>query len=382
FLVQIRQTGKSLNTDVLHNWYQIFGTENTRANLFTKDADLIKENIARLKKIRKLLPPYLVNIVRSDTDNQKEFTNYGQGNRLVAVQAQANEDAALNIGRGLTAAMNHIDEVAFLRFVQISVPAMLAGSGAAREEAARNGLPYGNIFTSTAGKLDSEEGSFAYKLLSDSMVWDECVLDCEDQKALYKVVSARCKTDSLMVNGTFSHRQLGFTDEWLRKRIADSKQSGDDARRDFLNEWTAGSLSNPLPTSVLETIRKHVIDAPYSQVFSSLGYIIRWYVPKEEVENKLSGRQLVMGVDTSNATGRDSITGVITDVSTLETVGVWSINETNLQLFSGWLARLIANFKGLTVVPENKSTWIAILDYLLIHLPTVGIDPGRRIYSQ
>src|SRR5690606_20746509 len=104
----------------LHNWYQIFGTENTRANLFTKDADLIKENIARLKKIRKLLPPYLVNIVRSDTDNQKEFTNYGQGNRLVAVQAQANEDAALNIGRGLTAAMNHIDEVAFLRFVQIS----------------------------------------------------------------------------------------------------------------------------------------------------------------------------------------------------------------------------------------------------------------------
>ena len=70
FLVQIRQTGKSLNSDGISVWYQVFGARNSRSNLFTK-GDLFKEHIARLKKLRALLPKYLVNIVKKDTDNQK-----------------------------------------------------------------------------------------------------------------------------------------------------------------------------------------------------------------------------------------------------------------------------------------------------------------------
>jgi hypothetical protein len=381
FLIQPRQTGKSVNADGISVWYQLFGTKNTRANLLTKNGDLIKENIARLKKIRKLLPSYLVEIIKSDTDNQKEFTNYSQGNRLVAAQAQANEDAARNVGRGLTAPFNQSDEVAFLKFAHISIPVMLAGSGAAREEAARNGIPYGNLFTTTAGKIDTDEGAFAYTMLQEAMSWNEILYDSNTTADLYKTVRNACRTDAMMINGTFSHRQLGYDDNWLRSKIAEARQKGDEARRDYLNQWTVGTLSNPLSTEILEKIRNGVKDPLYIQRYEKEGYLVRWHVEVEEVIRKLKGRQLVMGVDTSNATGRDAITGIIMDVSTLEVVGAFSITDSNLQVFSAWLAKFMEEYENITVVPESKSTWIAILDYLLINLPLRGIDPGRRIYS-
>lgn len=381
FLTQPRQTGKSLNSDGISVWFQIFGTTNTRANLFTKNDDLIKENIKRLKKIRKLLPSWMVEIVKADTDNQREFTNMAQGNRYVATQAQANEDAARNVGRGLTAAMNVVDEVAFLKFVHISVPAMLAGSGAARTEARRNGMPFGNLFTTTAGKIDTPEGEFAYRMMNNGMPWTEMLYDCHDEEDLYRTVRANCKTDTMLINGTFSHRQLGFDDDWLRQRIAEAQQSGDEARRDFLNQWTAGTLSNPLSTDILEKINKNSTDPYYQQRYPREGYVVRWYVEVEEVLLKLRNRQLIMGVDTSNATGRDNITAVITDASTLEVVGVFSTNETNLQVFSGWLARFLMEYTNITVVPEARSTWIGILDYLLVNMPLQGGDPSRRIYN-
>jgi hypothetical protein len=381
FLIQPRQTGKSVNADGISVWYQLFGTMNTRANLLTKNGDLIKENIARLKKIRKLLPSYLVNIVKADTDNQKEFTNYSKGNRLVAAQAQANEDAARNVGRGLTAPFNQSDEVAFLKFAHISIPVMLAGSGAAREEAARNGIPYGNLFTTTAGKIDTDEGAFAYTMLQEAMSWNEILYDSETTADLYKTVRNSCRTNAMMINGTFSHRQLGYDDDWLRSKIAEARQKGDEARRDYLNQWTVGTLSNPLSTEILEKIRNGVKEPLYIQRYDKEGYLVRWHVDVEEVLRKLKGRQLVMGVDTSNATGRDAITGVILDVSTLEVVGAFSITDSNLQVFSAWLAKFMEEYVNITVIPESKSTWIAILDYLLINLPIRGIDPGRRIYS-
>lgn len=382
FLIQPRQTGKSVNADGISIWYQMFGAKNSRANLFTKNGDLIKENIARLKKMRKLLPHYLIDMRKTDTDNQKEFTYYSQGNRLVAVQAQASEDAALNVGRGLTAPFCHVDEVAFLKFVHISVGAMLGGTGAAREQAEANGMPYGNIFTTTAGKIDTEEGGYAYRMLQNGMPWSEMLYDSPDRKELYKTVRVNCRTETMLINGTFSHRQLGFSDQWLRERIAASHQSGDDVRRDFLNQWTAGSLTNPLPTEVLEKIRENVRAPKYEQRYDKEGYIVRWYVEVEEVLRKMPNRQIVLGLDTSNAVGRDCIAGVMLDVSTLEVVGMFSVNDSTIHTFSAWLAKFMVEYKNITVIPEAKNVWIAILDYLLVHLPQLGVDPGRRIYSQ
>lgn len=382
FLVQIRQTGKSLNSDGITVWYQVFGARNARSNLFTK-GDLFKEHINRLKKLRGLLPKYLVRITKKDTDNQKEFTNLAQGNRMVVYIPQKDEDAARNLGRGLTVPHNHADELAFLKNVHISLGVMLAGGGAAREEAERNGLPYGNIFTTTAGMLDTPEGKYAYNLMSSGAEWDDCFYDCSDREDLYDTVrNAGRGKDSLLINGTFNHRQLGHTDAWLRKKIAESRQTGDEVRRDYMNEWTSGTLSNPLTKKLLRKIHESVKQPVWTERYEKEKYIVRWYIPESEVRQGIMGREVVMGIDTSNATGRDAITGVIVDNSTLEVIGVWTVNDSNLQHFSAWLARFIAKYPKMTVIGEAKSTWIGILDYLLLHLPLYGVDPAKRLYSR
>ena len=381
FLVQIRQTGKSLNSDGISVWYQIFGARNSRSNLYTK-GDIFKEHIARLKKLRSLLPSYLVNIVKKDTDNQKEFTNMSQGNRMVVYIPQKDEEAARNLGRGLTTPHSHTDEIAFLKNVHISLGVMLAGGGAAREEAARNGLPYGNIFTTTAGELDTDEGRYAYELMTDGAEWNDHFYDAVNQENLYDIVRKQCRNkDAILINGTFNHRQLGKTDAWLRKKIAESRQTGDSVRRDYMNEWTSGNARNPLTKDTLRKIHASVRSPSYLEIDKKDSYSIRWYIPEWEVKSGIPKRELTMGVDTSNAVGRDNITGVIVDNSTLEVVGAWTINDSNLTVFANWLAKLIIRIPTLTVVPEAKSTWIGILDALLFSLPAHKVDPARRIYN-
>lgn len=379
---QVRQTGKSLNSDGISVWYQIFGARNSRSNLFTK-GDLFKEHIARLKKLRALLPKYLVNILRGkDSDNTKEFTNLSQGNRMVVYIPQKDEEAANNLGRGLTVPHNHVDEIAFLKNVHISLGVMLAGGGAAREEAARNGLPYGNLFTTTAGELDTPEGAYTYDLKTGGAEWDDSFYDCKDREELYQVVRKQCRNkEAILINGTFNHRQLGKTDEWLRRKIGESRQTGDAVRRDFFNEWTSGNARNPLSKDILRKIHENVTKPKYLEIDKMDHYSIRWFIEQREVESGIPNRELTMGVDTSNAVGRDNITGVIVDNSTLEVVGAWTVNDSNLSVFAHWLAKLFVRFQTMTVIPEAKSSWIGILDILLLVLPTYKIDPAKRIYS-
>jgi hypothetical protein len=301
---------------------------------------------------------------------------------MVVYIPQKDEEAARNLGRGLTTSHSHTDEIAFLKNVHISLGVMLAGGGAAREEAARNGLPYGNIFTTTAGELDTPEGAYAYDMMTGGAEWNDHFYDCTDNKELYEVVRKQCRNkEAILINGTFNHKQLGKTDEWLRTKIAESRQTGDGVRRDYMNEWTSGNARNPLTKDTLRKIHASVTKPTYLEIDKVDHYSVRWYVPEAEVKAGLPGREVIMGMDTSNAVGRDNITGVIVDTSTLEVVGAWTINDTNLTAFAMWLIKMIVRFPKLTLVPESKSTWIGILDTMLLTLPTYKIDPARRIYS-
>ena len=385
FLIQPRQTGKSVNSDGITTWYMMFGAESTQSNLFTKDAGLIQANILRLKRIRALMPSYLVTMTKEDSDNQKDLTYVSRNNYLKAVQAQANPDAAANVGRGLTAAYNHIDEICYLKYNHISVGIMLAGAGAAREEARRQGMPYCNIFTSTAGKLDSAAGKYAYELLNAATKWSEHYFDSTDAAHLnqrLRANSANQKSPTVLINGTFSHRQLGYDDEWLRVKIAESRQEPDDARRDFLNEWTLGNTTkHPLGKKIMRTIDKSRTAPTWEEHDPKYNFVMRWYIPKDEVIAGIKHRTLVMGMDMSEAVSRDACTGVILDVATLEVVGTYGISETNLSILASWFVRLLEKYETLTMVPEAKSTWRAVQDQMIITCADKGIDYGRRVYS-
>lgn len=387
-LIQPRQTGKSASTDCLMVWLIYVGTRNTRITMLTKDDALRRANVDRLKSIRDAVPKYLVVTTREDSDNQFELTCNAYENKYNTSVAQNSEAAANNLGRGLTAPILHCDEGPFINHIGTSLPAALAAGTAAREQAARNNRPYGNIFTTTAGKKDDRDGRFMYDLIHSGAPWNEIFFDAKDKRQAHELVKGNCRKlegqrDSdiaALVNITMSHRQLGRTDEWLRAAIANARATGEAADRDFLNVWTAGTQRSPLTAALNEAIRNSEMEVLHNEINDR--FILRWYIPEHEIAERMAEGHYVIGMDTSEAVGRDAIGFVMLDVRDLSTVAAGTYNETNITRFGAYLLGLMLKYTNTTLVIERKSTGGAILDYLIMHMSAMGLDPFRRIYNK
>lgn len=382
FLIQIRQTGKSFSTDTLMTYLMHIACKDTEINLLTKDDALRRTNVTRLKDIAAELPSYLNQRTKDDVNNTEEITVNRLKNRYKTHVPQASEKRALNLGRGMTSGIFHIDEAPFQPNIAIALPAALAATGAAVDRAKAAGSHYGTILTTTAGKKDDKDGAFVYQMLQESAIWSEKFLDCENRAALYKTIRANSPKGKLRVNITMNHRQLGKSDAWLMSKLEESVQTGDAANRDYFNMWTSGSQTSPLPTSVLQAIRESVKGSEYDEISEINGYILRWYIPQDQISSRMAEGRFVIGCDTSNANGvGDDIAVYIMDVETMETVATATINETNLIYFAKWLSRLLIRWPNTTLIIENRSSGQTIIDYILIELTEAGIDPFKRMYN-
>jgi len=379
-LIQPRQTGKSVSTDCIMIWLLYIGANNTVISMLTKDHTVRTKNVERLKRIRDYLPKYLLNITSKDSDNQTDLTCVTLGNSYITGVGQNSESAANNLMRGLTSPVTHIDEGPSIRFIGTSLPVTLSTGTTARLEAEKYGRPYGNIFTTTAGKKDGRDGRYMYDLIFGGAVWNELFLDAENKEDLKHLVKRNCSGRKALVNATFSHRQLGKSDKWLYDAISNSGCTPEEADRDFFNIWTSGSQSSPLSVQVNETIHNSEIDPVYTEI-SKDSYIIRWYLKQEELYELMETTHLILGLDTSDAIGRDAIAMVFTSSKDLSIVGTAVINETNLIRFSHFLADVLIKYPEIVLIPERKSSAQSIIDSLLISLPRAGIDPFRRIYN-
>jgi hypothetical protein len=133
FLIQIRQTGKSLNSDILDCYLLDIRCTNTTINLYTKDDSLRAINIQRIKDIFSELPWYLNQRSKRDLDNTEIINVSSLGNWYRTALPQKSPRLALNVGRGSTAAIFKGDEIPFCPNARISIPAALAAGGAAKE---------------------------------------------------------------------------------------------------------------------------------------------------------------------------------------------------------------------------------------------------------
>lgn len=381
-LIQPRQTGKSFCTDTLMNYLMNIVCTGTSINLLTKDDNLRRKNIERIKEIMSELPPYLSQRSKDDANNGEEITIKALKNTYNTHVPQSSPKRAYNMGRGLTTAIFHIDEPPFQPNIAIALPAALAATGAAVERAKAAGAPYGTILTTTAGKKDDRDGRFVYKLLEDSAVWTEKFFDCRNWTELDKMVRRNSRAGLFRINGTFSHRQLGKSDAWLKQKIEESLQTGDDANRDYFNLWTSGTETSPLPTHITEMIASSRLDELYTSISDPDAYITRWYIPEDEIEYRMANGKFVLGMDTSEAGGGDDISLVLIDVETLEVVAAGSYNETNLITFSKWVCDTMVRYPNITAIIERRSTGGMLLDYLLLMLPQYGEDPFKRLYNR
>ena len=382
-LIQIRQTGKSFSTDTLMNWLLNIRCRKTEINLLTKDDTLRAANLSRLKEIMFQLPFYLKQHRQGyDVGNSELLTVKALENRYKGHLPNKSTKLALNVGRGLTSPIFQIDEASFFFNIAISMPAALAAGTAERDKARRDGNPYGTIITTTAGKKDDRDGAYVYNMVLDSAVWSEAFMDALNQERLYDMVMKASPKRDLIVNCTFNHRQLGYTDEWLKRAIKEARAVGEDADRDFGNVWTSGTMASPLSVETSTLIRGSQVDDPYVEISPICAYTTRWYVPPERKEHVMTENDHIMSLDTSDAAGRDDIGMVLRSVRTGEVVAAGNYNETNLIKFSEWLVEWFVKYPRFVLIIERRSSGAMIVDYLLLHLVAKGIDPFQRIFNK
>jgi hypothetical protein len=381
-LMQPRQTGKSVSTDVIMNYIRCISGLNTTMFLFTRNDSLRVENVKRLRELELTLPPYLRLYDRKyDSNNLETLTCAALKNKYLTAVGQISKDRAINVGRGMTLPIIHVDEIAFIDNNYISLPAMLPATTLARDIAEENNAPYGNIFTTTAGFLNEKRGLFVYEeIYNKSMRWSEKLLDCKDLDELKAIVKANSPRGELQVLCEFNHRQLGYTDEWLKEKIMEAKVSKDKAETEFLLAWSSGNEQNPIDKETLKIIHANKVTDPIT-IITSEGFAIRWYVPQHEIDNKVKDRKLIMGLDTSEAIGGDYTCMVVMDAYTGEVVATGKFNSALITTISRWITNFLLEYDNILLVPERRSTGVSYVDHIIEILMANGKDPFKRIFN-
>ena len=132
---------------------------------------------------------------------------------------------------------------------------------------------------------------------------------------------------------------------------------------------------SPLSTAVLEAIGKSEMNPVWMEFGAE-------YALESEVAKYVNEKPLILGLDTSDAIGRDAISLVFTDAYSLSLVGAATVNEAYLPSVAMWVAKLLVKYPKLTLVIEKKSSAQTFIDTAIVVLAKAGIDPTTRMYCR
>lgn len=382
-LMMVRQFGKTTAAEQLAEWVLDYGTRNAEIYWITRSSGLRDKTINNIKVSRSLKPKWADLTTRDDSDNMVSLTRKALNNHLKMAPASGSRIGAEALGRGHSASLAILDEVAFLTFLRDILGALLPSVTEAGRQSKAAGRPHGIGMVSTAGDLTDRDGGYYHSVIYGGLQWDESLMDLKDKDALRDEVNARSSGSLALINIVLNHRQLGKTDEWLMENIRTSGGTDDDIKKNWFNTWGSGGIDNPLTIHVQDAIADSEVKPLWSERVNGFrNYVIRWYKEEHELMRWFEDNTMVMGMDTSNAVGRDSITLVGVCPKTLETIMAFNINEANVYNFANFLGKFMIRYPKTVLVPENKLNAKTILDTLLVLLTRENINPYTRIYNE
>lgn len=381
FWLQPRQTGKSAAADAITVWLTFIRSEGATHFLVTKDNGLLSKNIATLKKMRDILPPYFYIPNRKDKDTEL-YMNYAElDNEVVGKGGQKDPDSAEKVGRGLRFATCQNDEQPFCPYADVFVPAMTSAMDASRKEAIRKGLPNFFLTTTTAGDLTNRSGKYSFSLYNSGATFTEKMYDCKDRDDLIELVKQNRRGNSLRISGCFTHRMLGISDEEFWELITKVPSTPDQIDRDYFLVWTSGGQYSVLPPNIQKSIQNSEREPNYVEI-TSTGYLIRWYVEESEIDGIMRSQDVIISSDTSEQVGRDATTFILRSAQSLSTLATLQVTNANLMVTANWLTQFMLKYPRTTLIMERKSTGAMFLDALVLVFLKNNINPFRRIYNQ
>ena len=376
FITMPRQKGKTMGTISLDSWAMYFGYKNATIAMFAKDDTLIQDNVKRMKDMRNNLPEFLVYRSVRDTDNKEGLSYAALNNEYKTYAAQGDRLAAAKQARGATIPLQHWDEFAYYKNIDLSYPSAAASMDMASKIALEAGLPTCKIITTTAGQLSSPSGAYAYRIKSHAARFKETMYDLEDRKALQEYLDKESTNNMFYLE--YSYQQLGETDEWLKKVTADKTQV--EIETDYLNIWQVGTGSSVVPAALLKRVNESVME-PVD--YSSYGTLtVNWFVSKSVLfdgQNNL--KSFIIGCDTSDNVGEDFTTLCILDPTDLGVVATCRVNTPSFTHVAQCVTELMEELPNAILVPERNKNGAVLVDIMIDKLIASNISPYRRIYN-
>ena len=377
-LIMPRQIGKTIGSISIAALIMYVTGKRITFAMLTKDDKLRKENVSRLKDIRDSLPEWFIHKQRGDINNMENLSYEILSNQYQTYVAQESDSGAERLGRGMTVPSQHWDEIAFFPNIDITYPIAISTTNAAVEAAKAHNQPYGNILTTTAGVLNTDEGRFTHNLIVNSLVFTEKLYDLPNNDELVKIVKANSRQG--MVYSEFSYLQLGKTHDWFVEKSSRTAGDQEIIDRDYLNKWTYGSAAkSPIEKPILDKLFAGRKDPEWIQYVDE--FMIKWYIPESVVNSpEFENIPIVIGNDASENIGRDYTSFVLSDARNLGVVATCSCNTTNIIKVAMFVCRWL-QMKNVLYIPERNSVGVAIIDYCLLQLDQLGINPFFRIYN-
>ncbi len=380
FMMQPRQTGKSVTADSQHLWFTMFKKVKATMMCVTRDKSLITQNVNRLKKMRALLPKYTWVPTKKDKDIETLF-NYGKlENTIVFKGAQNDEENAKKALRGFTSELLHMDEGPYIRYVEHMLPDIAAAMTAAIDNARASGTNYGKLFTTTAGDLSLPHGAYMYGVYKRGCKFTEKMYDLQNRGELLDVIFKNTGQPVPQITMVFNHRMLGISDEKMWENINSAASTPEEIDKDFFLIWGKGGKSSIIDPAILQSMSSASMQPKYNEL-TEMGYVVSWYIDKEEISTYLRENKCILGVDTSDQIKGDSTAMVLINVCDLSIVATINVNDANIITTASWLADWLIKHETITLIIEKKSSAQTFIDTLLIKFMGEGINPYKRIWN-
>lgn len=377
YLIMPRQTGKTWAAIADCVWTHQFvrGSNILHFNKNQSDANM---NVRRISDAIKMLPLYMQhsNIDQLDPSEKRRVKNNEKTIRntinatIEAMASAGNEAKADSMARGKTASKIWWDELAFIFFNEAMYGASTPAYEKAREISEKNQTPYAISITTTPGDLATPHGAFAYKMMEDSIPFQEEMYNWKRKKLYDIIYNTPDKTGFVFIQ--FSHLQLGETDDWYLDR-AKKMNNPIRARREYLLEWINSNGNSPFDPDDIEVIGDLSMQRKGTAEVVKINKYFNMYVYQE-----YHGRKPVLiGVDVSGGLGRDSTAVVVVHPETLMPIAFFKSNMIPSDQLKKLLITVVTRmYPNCILTIENNSVGKPLIDHLR------DTSAGRVLYKE
>lgn len=376
-LVVPRQTGKTIGSMALACIYLYIMGFKVKWAMFCKGIKLQNENVDRLKKLRDALPKWLVHQTQKDTNNKEGIAYDAFKTELMTFVAQSDKQAAGDLARGQSIAVQHWDEIAFFDNIALSFDQCRATMDAAGQQARDAGLPSAVLLTTTAGDIDDPRGRWCYRQVCDAMRFTEQLYDCPNRAALVDTLRTNSRNNMFYIE--YSYKQLGRSEDWFNRVTAGKANRV--VEMDYLNRWVHGTSASILPAEIIDKIQSSRKDPVRTTRKQSM--LVRWYDDPEVLKSNPQFREkpYVIGCDTSDNVGRDFTTLCMVDPYDLHVVCTFKCNTTNLTFVAEAIMEFLRDFPRSIFIPERNKAGAYLIDYIIAKMQGVRFNPLERFYN-